>query len=119
MSFISEAARRAEEEEDGEGPRSAAGPDAGLGGAGDCEYQLMGVVEHLGGAAGGHFVAFRRLGAAGEPGGGVGGVGGRKGGGEGGAPAQWTRCSDADVRAVPLAEVLAAEAYMLLYARVR
>lgn len=57
-------------------------------------YLLYGVVEHQGGAHGGHYVAYTR--------------------GSGG----WSLISDTDVRTVSLEQVLGAQAYMVFYARI-
>mmetsp|Transcript_41845 Transcript_41845/g.67149 ORF Transcript_41845/g.67149 Transcript_41845/m.67149 type:complete len:457 (-) Transcript_41845:14-1384(-) len=59
-------------------------------------FQLNGVIVHHGGAEGGHFTAFRRLGKA-----------------------SWVHISDARIQRVTEQQVLQAEAYMLLYERIR
>ena len=76
----------------------------GLAGA---EYELAGVVEHLGSMRGGHYVAYRK--------GGPGDAG--EGGGDRPGHHPWHRASDAHVERVDEAAVLACEAYLLLYSR--
>ena len=54
-------------------------------------YGLRGVIEHRGGVEGGHYVAYVHW------------------------QAQWFECDDDEIERVPLATVLKAEAYTLLY----
>lgn len=68
--------------------------DAVGGAQGAVLYLLYGMVEHQGGAHGGHYVAYTR--------------------GSGG----WSLISDTDVRDVSVEQVLGAQAYMLFYARI-
>jgi hypothetical protein len=87
-------------------------------------YDLVGVVEHLGSMRGGHYVAYVRRdggGGSGSAGGSGGGSGGssRKAGkaGDDAPTTAWYRASDTHVAAVGVKDVLACEAYLLLYAR--
>lgn len=64
-------------------------------GQGSAQYRLVGVVEHAGGMAGGHYVAYVR--------------------GRGQGDAAWWRASDTSVRAIEENEVLRAQAYILFY----
>ena len=82
-------------------------------------YDLCGVVEHLGGDRGGHYVAYRRVHddtISGNSGGNSGGGGGSNGGG-GDNGGRWVIASDDRVAEVPVQSVLKAEALMLFYAR--
>lgn len=63
------------------------------------KYRLVSVVCHLGDVMSGHFVTYRRAPS----------LNGRK------FPDDWLYTSDVVVRRAPLAEVLAASAYMLMY----
>ena len=74
-------------------PRLSLPPFPGCSGAG-AGYTLHGVVEHLGGPAGGHYVGWARA--------------------EGGG---WWRCSDEVVRGVELSAVLRAEPSLAFYVR--
>ena len=74
-------------------------------------YELRAVIEHRGGATGGHYVCYRRAAALLHP------LGGRGAGGGGGGGASWLRCSDEDVTAVAASEALGAEAFLLAYVR--
>lgn len=65
-------------------------------------YKLVSVVCHLGDVFSGHFVTYRRAPSS----------DGQR------FPNQWLYCSDSLVKQVPVSEVLAAEAYMLMYDRV-
>lgn len=64
------------------------------------EYKLVAVIIHSGGACGGHFTVFRRIGAD-------------------GAPPQWANISDDCLVFVEEKQVLDSEAYMLYYERER
>ena len=70
-------------------------------------YQLVGVVEHLGSMRGGHYVAYVR---------------GERAHVQKQTPEKqdiaWFYASDAQVKEVPLPEVLQSEAYLLFYERV-
>ncbi|PNH09259.1 Ubiquitin carboxyl-terminal hydrolase 16 [Tetrabaena socialis] len=71
-----------------------------------CSYDLLGVVEHSGAMRYGHYVAYVKRS---NPAGSAGGAG----------ASQWYYCSDSTVRPVTEAQVLRAQAYILLYGRRR
>ena len=66
-------------------------------------YELVAVIEHLGGGTGGHYVTHRRLAVPPTT--------------DATEPARWVRISDAFVSPVSVDDVLGAEAYMLFYVR--
>lgn len=82
-------------------PRSSTGtsPDS----SGYYVYDLASVVQHMGGAYGGHYITYRRVPASGTDADNV-------------SP-RWVRASDATVAAADDREVLGSEAYMLFYVR--
>lgn len=77
-------------------------------------YDLVGLVVHMGTMRGGHYVAYVKR-VHGAEGSAEAGAAGSSTGSQG--RVQWYYISDTSVRAVGVAEVAAAQAYMLLYVR--